>query len=114
MLLNGLAIDEVDARGEPITDDLLLLLINGHDQGQPFTLPGPRTLLHWEVLLDTHRPEHTAGRTVRPGGIIKLQPRTLVVLRLPQEQLRPGTLDMSEFSTGHLETSLPLVCLEEI
>jgi glycogen operon protein len=84
MWLNGVAIDEVDARGEPITDDLLLLLINGHATVQPFRVPGDRTAPPWEVLLDTHRPQQTTTRTVRAGAIIRLPPRTLVVLRLPQ------------------------------
>src|SRR5438093_3815244 len=39
MLLNGNAIEEVDERGEPIVGDTLLVLLNGHHDKVPFTLP---------------------------------------------------------------------------
>ncbi len=87
MRLNGMAIEETDERGEHITDDMLLLLINGNDQPQGFKLPGPPTSPRWEVMLDTNTPELREGRTAAPGEIFELHPRTLVLLRQPKELL---------------------------
>jgi len=87
MRLNGMAIEETDERGEHITDDILLLLINGHDEKQEFKLPGPTTSPHWEVLLDTNMAEVDEERSAAPGEIFELHPRTLVLLRQPKEDL---------------------------
>ncbi len=86
MRLNGLAIDETDERGEDLTDDILLLLVNGHDGTQGFKLPGPPTSPRWEVLLDTNTPE-LHERSAAPGEIFDLHPRTLVLLRQRKEEL---------------------------
>jgi isoamylase len=87
MLLNGMAMEETDERGDEIKDDVLLLLINGHDEEQCFKLPGDADQPRWEVLLDTNTPEITEGRSAAPGEIFELHPRTLVLLRQPKEQL---------------------------
>ncbi len=42
VFLNGDAIREPDARGEPVKDDSFFLLFNGHYEPIDFTLPGPR------------------------------------------------------------------------
>ncbi|HEY0602612.1 MAG TPA: glycogen debranching protein GlgX [Herpetosiphonaceae bacterium] len=86
MLLNGMAMQETDERGEEIKDDVLLLLINGHDEEQCFKLPGDKHQPRWEVLLDTNTPE-IEERSAAPGEIFELHPRTLVLLRQPKEQL---------------------------
>ena len=39
MLLPGTAIEETNERGEPITGDTLLILLNAHSDKVPFTLP---------------------------------------------------------------------------
>lgn len=87
MRLNGMAIDEMGEHGEPITDDILLLLINGHDEAQAFKLPGPSDSPRWEVLLDTNTAAPVEGRSAAPGEVFELQPRTLVLLRQPKEAL---------------------------
>jgi glycogen operon protein len=87
MRLNGMAIDETDERGERIIDDILLLLINGHDEKQSFKLPGPPESPRWEVLLDTNTPHVEETRSAAPGEIFELHPRTLVMLRQPKEEL---------------------------
>ncbi|HWU38848.1 MAG TPA: glycogen debranching protein GlgX, partial [Candidatus Acidoferrum sp.] len=51
--LAGDAISEVDARGEEITDDTLLILLNAYHEPVPFILPAHRRGVRWEVLLDT-------------------------------------------------------------
>jgi isoamylase len=87
MLLNGLAISEMGEQGEHIIDDVMLLLINGHDETKAFTLPGSESQPRWEVVLDTNTPGEEEGRSAVPGDIFELHPRTLVLLRQPKEQL---------------------------
>jgi isoamylase len=86
MLLNGQAMDEWNADGEYLSDDLLLVLINGHHEVMAFKLPGP-ALPRWEVLLDTNIPDSVDGRSAEGEEIFELQPRTLVLLRRPKEEL---------------------------
>jgi isoamylase len=87
MRLNGMAISETDERGERITDDILLLLINGNAAKQKFKLPGPPTSPRWEVMLDTNMWEVDPSRSAAPGEIFELHPRTLVLLRQRKELL---------------------------
>jgi len=87
MRLNGLAIEETDERGERIVDDILLLLINGDDEIERFKLPGPPDTPRWEVILDTSAAEFDPDRSARPGEVFELQPRTLVLLKQPKEEL---------------------------
>ncbi|MEX2542328.1 MAG: glycogen debranching protein GlgX [Trueperaceae bacterium] len=80
MLLDGRAISETDERGQPIEDDVLLLLINGDSREQPFTLPEVGGVRKWQVLIDTNAP--TAEPTAVPDEHFLLVPRTLALLRL--------------------------------
>jgi isoamylase len=86
MQLNGAAIEETDEQGEPIVDDVLLLLINGDHEAQAFTLPGETQTPRWEVLLDTNTTE-LEKRSAAPGEIFELHPRTLVLLRQPNSDI---------------------------
>ena len=61
-LLVGDAIDEVDEDGNPVRDDTLLLLLNGHHAPRLFTL-APIDQSRWETLLDTS--ETVRGEAVR-------------------------------------------------
>ena len=51
MLLNGEVMDEYNEKGERFKDDILLMLINGHWEDQPFRLPGKAGEPDWEVLV---------------------------------------------------------------
>src|SRR5213075_2414509 len=53
MMLSGDAIEEVDERGELITGDTLLILLNAHSDAVPFTLPAIDAQQRWERLVDT-------------------------------------------------------------
>jgi len=70
LFLNGEAIPDPDPRGEKITDDSFLLLLNAHHENLPFTIPKKDWGDHWVVVLDTDdlalRPE--AGAVTAPGG----------------------------------------------
>jgi len=81
VMLVGDAIAEVDARGEPIHDDTLLLLANAGKAAAAFTLPPVPTGQAWELVLDTN------GGGLLPGtGVTTptydLGSRSLAVFRL--------------------------------
>jgi glycogen operon protein len=86
----GGELGEVDARGEPVTDDTMLILLNAHDDVVPFVLPEKPGEGHWEVLVDTYAecpqpgaeaPAQAAGQTFAVGDEYPLAGRSLVVLR---------------------------------
>jgi isoamylase len=88
LLLNGEIMDERDARGRPVNDDIFLLLLNAYHEPIPFTLPGAPDGPAWEVALDTARPEGPTPEPVAPGGAYDLQGRSLVVLCQPFARLK--------------------------
>lgn len=82
--LAGDAIDESDAKGRPIVDDTLLILLNAHHTPLAFTLPAHKSGIRWCPLLDTA----LAGETGKPVTILKggerydMEGRSIAVLRL--------------------------------
>src|SRR5712692_5820654 len=81
--LAGDAIEELDARGNRIVDQTLLILLNAHYEPIPFLLPAHRADVHWEVVVDTRE---TVGRRrqglLRGGAAYELEARSLTLLRL--------------------------------
>ncbi len=82
--LAGDAIEEVDAHGNRIVDDTLLILLNAHHEPVPFVLPAHRRKLRWRVVLDTSKPIARPQQLIRGGEPYELESRSLVVLRLPK------------------------------
>ena len=81
--LSGDAVDEVDARGERIVDDTLLILVNAHHEPIPFVLPAHRRGVRWEALLDTRTPDGAIRHpTIRGGEAYDLGGRTLTLFSL--------------------------------
>ena len=81
--LAGDAIDEVDAQGEPITDDTLLILLNAHHEPLPFTLPAHRPGVKWELVLDTRTAEgRRLHRPMKGGEVYELEARCVALLQL--------------------------------
>jgi glycogen operon protein len=81
--LAGDAIDEVDARGEQITDDTFLILLNAHHEPQPFVFPAHRAGIRWEIVLDTTAPDVPRRARLFPGGkTYDLKGRCMAVFRL--------------------------------
>lgn len=82
--LAGDAIGETDAKGRPIVDDTLLILLNAHHTPLPFTLPAHKNSIRWYPLLDTA----LRGGTEKPVTILKggehydMEARSIAVLRL--------------------------------
>jgi len=81
MLLSGSAIEEVNERGEPITGDTLLVLLNGHPDAVPFTLPSVEEDHTWQRVFDTFDP-NAANQVCQPGVRYTLQGRSVAVLKI--------------------------------
>ncbi|HEY8553327.1 MAG TPA: glycogen debranching protein GlgX [Burkholderiales bacterium] len=67
--LNGEALDELDARGERVSDDTFYLMFNAHYEPLTFTLPGEAGA-QWVKILDTSdgRPIRTRRRSEAPAA----------------------------------------------
>jgi len=80
--LNGEALDMVSARGQRVTDDTFLFLLNGASPCQTFHLPGSEWAAAWVHQVDT-----ATGRCVEDGdvhaagAVLQVEGRSLVLLR---------------------------------
>jgi glycogen operon protein len=83
VFLNGDAIREPDARGEPVVDDSFFLLFNGHYENIDFTLPDLGAGEAWDVVIDTAAPllDDAEPRTVKTGAAIEVDARSVLVLK---------------------------------
>ena len=81
MLLSGSAIEEVSERGEPILGDTLLVLLNGHPDKVPFTLPSLDEDRQWQRVFDTFDP-HGREQTYQSDGRYQLQGRSVVAFKV--------------------------------
>jgi isoamylase len=79
--LSGDAIDEVTERGERITDDTLLLLLNADASPLEFTLPAHAEGHYWEELTDTTEAVATP-EPMHGGDQYAVQGRSMAVFRL--------------------------------
>ncbi|HYO63322.1 MAG TPA: glycogen debranching protein GlgX [Pyrinomonadaceae bacterium] len=93
--LAGDAIDETDERGNRVSDDTLLILLNADDAAVPFALPAHKAGVRWEQVLDTR--EATGARRprryVRGGQNYRLGPHSLALFRLEHEDETEGEHD---------------------
>ncbi|GII80566.1 glycogen operon protein GlgX homolog [Sphaerisporangium rufum] len=85
VFLNGEAISEPGPRGERITDDSFLLLVNAHHENISFSLPGAEFGAGWHPVLDTAeetpRDGHAPGDPLPPGAGITVTSRSMQILR---------------------------------
>ncbi|HXV28175.1 MAG TPA: glycogen debranching protein GlgX, partial [bacterium] len=79
--LSGDALDELNKRGERITGDTILILMNAHHEAIEFTLPGASAKERLELLFDTSDPKKDPGEPSRPGLPYALQGRSMAVFR---------------------------------
>ncbi len=80
--LGGECLPEVDKHGNQVTDDTFLILLNGHHEPVPFTLPADPAATRWEVVIDTATSAAPdPKRTVSGGKAYDLAERSLVMLR---------------------------------
>ncbi len=77
--LKGAALDMRGPRGEQLTDQTLLLVINVQTTAQRFRLPGAPTD-EWTVLVDTSAPHADPPRWFVGEALLPLAPRSLALL----------------------------------
>jgi glycogen operon protein len=81
MGLSGVAIDELNERGQRVTDDNFILLINAHFEHIPFVLPVPPIGAGWVALIDTScQLSGDVSRFYFGNDSYHLQARSLAVL----------------------------------
>jgi isoamylase len=95
ILLAGDALDDLDSRGEPVTDDTLLILLNAETEELPFVLPWLDGA-QWRILFDTGADEPTAMPLVQAGEAYTLSGRSVALLC----RVDTGDTEQSETS-GH-------------
>ncbi|MET7382710.1 glycogen debranching protein GlgX [Streptomyces sp. NPDC005526] len=84
VFLNGDAIAEPDPKGRPVVDDSFLLLLNGFWEPVDFRLPGSAYGDRWTTLIDTAEPQGPPDEAEhKPGGHLRLESRSLVLLTRP-------------------------------
>ena len=89
--LPGDLIGDVNERGEPITGDSIVLLVNAHHETVPFTLPTRDGGSGWERLIDTS--EAVSEPVDYPGGKqYDLKGRSMVVFRSKSSQTGSGSV----------------------
>jgi glycogen operon protein len=80
VFLNGAAIPEPDARGNPVVGDSFLVLFNGYADPLPFVLPDKSYGESWTAEIDTAA-SVVDTTTHQPGSTMTAQGRSVVVLR---------------------------------
>jgi isoamylase len=99
--LAGDMINDENERGEPIVGETLLLLLNGHWEPIPFTLPETKKEHLWHRILDTasqgREPERLEG-----GAVYPLKDRSLVVMaaRTPDDIAAPVAASQPKRAAG--------------
>jgi isoamylase len=81
LFLSGSAVDEIDERGQLITDENFVFLMNAHHEEVSFTLPTAASGMMWNCLVDTSFERARSPGTVHePMTTYSLQPRSLALL----------------------------------
>jgi glycogen operon protein len=101
MLLAGTAIEEVNERGELITGDTLLVLLNGHTDTVPFVLPPVDSEQQWQRVFDTFD-LHGADKMIAIDAPYALQGRSVAVFKILTPRLERRRLSDSR-SIGEQE-----------
>jgi glycogen operon protein len=100
--LAGDAIEEVDARGNRIVDDTLLILLNAHHEPLPFLLPAHRRGVRWELVLDTRAASGGRHhRLLRGGEAYELEARSVALFRLQRGGESPEWTSVPLPAVGH-------------
>ena len=81
LFLSGSSVDEIDERGQLITDENFVLLMNAHHEEVPFCLPTVASSMTWMTVIDTSLDSaRSPGTTYEPMTRYPLQPRSLTLL----------------------------------
>ena len=86
VFLNGDAMDELDGRGEWVTDDSFLLCFNAWHEVVEIRIPDGEYGSNWRVVVDTSSssPEEP-GTQLAGGSALPVPARSLVVLQRSAE-----------------------------
>jgi len=104
--LAGDLIDDVDERGNPISDDTALILLNAHHEPILFALPETGSGQVWELALDTARDDGEAISL--PGGDqFELRDRSLAVLFTRSEEEARQPVSRAQLETLRREVRKP-------
>ena len=94
VFLSGSAVDEIDERGQLITDENFVVLMNAHHEEVPFSLPTVASGMAWIALIDTACESARCPNTAHEAmTAYALQPRSMVVLVERQRQIRQDRRD---------------------
>ena len=91
IFMNGEAISTLDQFGERVVDDSFYLLFNAHHGAVEFRLPHALFGKRWLKELDTAEPEELTTVTVEAGGCVRVEGRSLLLLRRVGEAPRRRT-----------------------
>jgi isoamylase len=81
VFFSGSAVDEIDERGQRVTDENFLLLMNAHHEVVPFLLPTTAPGMRWLALIDTScQTSRSPGVQYEAGTPYALQARSLALL----------------------------------
>jgi isoamylase len=81
VFFSGSAVDEMDERGQPVTDENFLCLMNAHHEEVPFLLPTAASGMRWVALIDTScQSSRSPGLQYEAGTPYSLQARSLALL----------------------------------
>ena len=81
VFFSGTAVDELDERGQTVTDENFLLLMNAHHEEIPFLLPTVSSEMRWIALIDTScQTSRSPGLQYDAGTTYSLQARSLALL----------------------------------
>ena len=92
VLYAGDAIEERGPRGERISDDTFLIILNADDRPVAFTLPDPEVARRWEAVFDTVHSAFSRAHGEHDGGsVYRVAERSVVCLRrLPRVRRASG------------------------
>ena len=80
MFMAGEGMRERNERGELVTDENILLLINANYEAVSFTFPRLATAANWRVVIDTSWTDHNQPSVHEAGAVYPLQARSLALL----------------------------------
>ncbi len=99
VLMVGNAIGDIDERGQLVSGDTLLILLNAHFESVPFVLPAAEEGHEWMRVFDTIDPHPLEARA--PGGTkYALQGRTVVLFTLEKHPRHRRASDHEEVEAG--------------
>ncbi len=99
--LAGDAIEELDEHGEPITDDTVLVLLNGHYEPINFVLPECPSFERWRLILDTRESKIPQIPILfEAKSVFKMENRSIALFILPR------SADKTELQIKVMESTL--------